>query len=269
MKFQKEYSKKLFSLFTTLFSIFLLLSACNPTPPPSNESESIPGTTIPIFIPPSSTPTEISSPTPTSIPTDTPFPSETPIPSPPPEPIGGLELHSITNERGLDLLRDTNTYWIRHNALLWADIEPSEGDRNWEAVSALETELIEASEQGYEVILIIRRTPLWAQSIPEVYCGPVKSEKLDAFAKFVNDAVARYSAPPFNVKFWEIGNEPDINHKLAPPDFIYGCWGDDQDGYYGGGFYADMLKAVYPEIKNADLEFSSISRWFASLLRPH
>jgi hypothetical protein len=33
---------------------------------------------------------------------------------------------------------------------------------------------------------------------------------------------------------------------------VYGCWGDEDDDYYGGGYYAEMLKAVYPAIKAAD-----------------
>ncbi len=242
---------RFFLHFIFFFTSLLFLSACNQQSATPGESETDPSTPAHSLAIPSSTPTEIPSPTLTSIPTDIPRPSETSRPTPPLEPIGGIELHSITNERGLDLLRDTNTYWIRHNALLWANIEPIEGDRNWEAAAELETELINASEQGYEVILIIRRTPLWAQAVPEVFCGPVKSEKLDAFANFIHDAVKRYSAPPYNVKFWEIGNEPDIDYKLVAHDFIFGCWGDDQDDYYGGGNYAEMLKSVYPKIKSA------------------
>jgi hypothetical protein len=33
---------------------------------------------------------------------------------------------------------------------------------------------------------------------------------------------------------------------------MYGCWGDQNDAYYGGGYYAEMLKAAYPQIKAAD-----------------
>lgn len=236
---------KLLLIILLCLTIFML-SACNQQPTGTIEDAA---TLIP-----SITATKLPPPTLTSIPTDTPQPTETPIPTPPLEPIGGIELHSLTNEHGLDLLRDTNAYWIRKNALLWTDVEPNEGDRNWAAVAALENELINASEQGYEVILIVRRTPLWAQAVPNYFCGPVKSEKLDAFANFLHDAVARYSAPPYNVKFWEIGNEPDVDHKLVGPDFPFGCWGNDQDEYYGGGYYAEMLKSTYPKIKTADPE---------------
>jgi len=64
--------------------------------------------------------------------------------------------------------------------------------------------------------------------------------------------VARYSVSPYNVKYWEIWNEPDIDPIYVSPDSPYGCWGDQNDAYYGGGYYAEMLKAAYPQIKAAD-----------------
>jgi hypothetical protein len=33
---------------------------------------------------------------------------------------------------------------------------------------------------------------------------------------------------------------------------VFGCWGDNDDDYYGGGYYADMLKMVYHAVKSAD-----------------
>jgi hypothetical protein len=178
----------------------------------------------------------------------------TPLPSHPAEPVGGIELHKITEQRGLGLLRETNTYWIRRNGLFWSAVEPNPGDRNWAAIAELETELQTASEQGYQVILIIRDAPTWARTIPDYHCGPVKSEQLNAFASFIHDAVARYSVPPYNVKFWELGNEPDVSYEQIPPTMPFGCWGDFNDPYFGGGYYAEMLKTVYPQIKAANPE---------------
>jgi hypothetical protein len=68
----------------------------------------------------------------------------------------------------------------------------------------------------------------------------------------MQEAVARYSAPPFQVKYWELGNEPDVDPSLVPSESPFGCWGNQEDEYYGGGFYADMLKETYPAIKAAD-----------------
>ena len=56
-------------------------------------------------------------------------------------------------------------------------------------------ELKTASERGLEVILVVRRTPLWAQididNNPHTphFCGPIRPEKLQSFANFMYEAV--------------------------------------------------------------------------------
>jgi hypothetical protein len=64
--------------------------------------------------------------------------------------------------------------------------------------------------------------------------------------------VKRYSQPPFNIKYWELGNEPDVQPSLVPTDSVFGCWGEPEDDYYGGEYYAAMLQRAYPAIKTAD-----------------
>ncbi|HNB50664.1 MAG TPA: hypothetical protein PK530_01905 [Anaerolineales bacterium] len=49
-----------------------------------------------------------------------------------------------------------------------------------------------------------------------------------------------------------MGNEPDILPAYVNPNSRYGCWGNQDDQYYGGTYYAEMLKVVYPQIKAAD-----------------
>jgi hypothetical protein len=166
--------------------------------------------------------------------------------------ISGIEMHEINPIGGLNLVVGADAAWIRRNALFWSDVEPNSGDRNWEALAKLEEELINASKAGLETVLVVRRTPTWAQKYPGVFCGPIKPDALDAFAKFMGEVVERYSKPPYNVIYWEIANEPDIDPKLVPPDEIFGCWGDDQEPFYGGEYYAEMLKLAYPEIKAAN-----------------
>ena len=39
---------------------------------------------------------------------------------------------------------------------------------------------------------------------------------------------------------------------MVPPVSVYGCWGDMGAEDYGGEYYAEMLKVVYPAIKAAD-----------------
>jgi len=167
-------------------------------------------------------------------------------------PLIGIETHLLWDKFILDKTKEIGASWIRHNALYWSAVESYEGERNWDAVSNLEMGLIESSRRGLNVILMVRSTPLWAQKVSGSYCGPISQEKLQYFARFMTDLVARYSQPPYNVKFWEMGNEPDIDPSLVKGDNIFGCWGNSEDIYYGGGYYAEMLKVVYPAVKSVD-----------------
>lgn len=189
--------------------------------------------------------------------TDTPStglatPQGAPEPSPSLYPLPGIELNQTMDPAKLDLVVQAGAYWIRRNKLKWSLVEPAEGERNWDALAGLERELLEAAKRGLKVVLVVGDTPVWAQKTPGHTCGAVLQSKLPALASFMREAVARYSAVPYNVKYWEIGNEPDIDYKLVPPESEYGCWGDDSDAYYGGGYYAEMLRQVYPVVKAVD-----------------
>jgi hypothetical protein len=184
-------------------------------------------------------------------PTKTPVPPLVITPKIPQYPMTGIEISNISN---IEQAAQAGAYWIRRNALIWSVIEPAEGAREWGAMASLEQELISISAHGMHTILIVRGTPSWAQKNMGEHCGPIIEDKLTAFASFLHDAVARYSQPPYNVKYWEIWNEPDVDPRLVAPDSPFGCWGDPADTFYGGGYYAEMLKAVYPAIKSADPE---------------
>lgn len=136
---------------------------------------------------------------------------------------------------------------------MWSDIQPSNnGQWNWSTVATLESELRTAGPTGIQTMLTIRSTPGWAQKYPGYFCGPVKSSNLGDFANFLATTVKRYSVPPYNVLYYEIGNEPDVDHALVNGNSQFGCWGDQNDAYYGGGYYADMLKVIYPAVKAAN-----------------
>ena len=165
--------------------------------------------------------------------------------------VFGVELRRLNNANGLDKAAAAQATWTRRNALLWDAVETTEGSYGWSAVSDLEQELIDASSNGIEVILVVRSTPAWAQQIPGKACGPVKADKLAAFGDFLEEAVKRYSVAPFNVRYWQIWNEPDVDPGAVDSDSPFGCWGDPADTYYGGDYYGEMLATVYPRIKSA------------------
>lgn len=171
----------------------------------------------------------------------------------PPLTLFGIETANLAGQATQIL--GTGTTWIRRNALQWKDVEPTQGARNWSAASAIEADMIAAANANARLILIVHGTPGWAQQINNAFCGPIRSDKIGAFAAFMRDAVARYSRPPFNVKYWEIWNEPDLQQPGASANPIlqpYGCWGNQNDPYFGGGYYASVLANVTPQIKAVD-----------------
>lgn len=201
-----------------------------------------------------SAPTLVSSmPSPSPFPTQVALPTATfTLPATAQIPVWGMVMEQIAPD-GLNQVAQAGTSWVRsYSAVSWVAVEPVEGKRNWNALTKLEEELRNITGKGMQTILSVRFTPSWAQKVAGYSCGPIKPEKLGAFASFVHDLVVRYSVPPYNVKYWEIWNEPDIDPSLVSPDSPFGCWGDQNDAYYGGGYYAEMLKAAYPQVKAAD-----------------
>ena len=233
------------TLISILFWIFILTACVNVAPPAAPTSMATKAPTIG-FSPVSPSP----------FPTRTQFQTPTNTPTPEPQtPIWGLALEQILPGPELDRVDQAKPYWLRsYSAVSWAAVEPSEGARNWEALKKLDEELLAITDRQMQTVLSVRVTPVWAQKNPGYSCGPIKADKLEAFGSFFYDLVKRYSAPPYNVKYWEIWNEEDIDpvEFSLPHDSAFGCWGDQTDAYYGGGYYAEMLKVVYPQIKLAD-----------------
>ena len=173
----------------------------------------------------------------------------------PPQPFLGIHVDRMDKAEKAELFRGSGAIWSRRDYAQWEKIEPvnsSPQDYNWDTV--LEANLIAAVEDGHETIMNILFTPAWAQKYPGVACGPISEDALDDFAEFMAALVSRYSQPPYNVRYWEIGNEPDIDRTLVDSQSIYGCWGEKDDPYYGGKYYGEMLNIVYPAVKGADPE---------------
>jgi len=164
--------------------------------------------------------------------------------------VFGVEMESDWNGLLLDLASQAGVNWVRRNGIEWQLVEVVEGTRDWAVMAALESEMTTLSQNDIELVLIVRGVPDWAQTEDGNICGPIAQPKFVAFASFLSELVSRYSQPPYNVRYWEIGNEPDFPY--SERDIPFGCWGDASDPYYGGGYYGEMLKVVYPSIKAAD-----------------
>lgn len=165
--------------------------------------------------------------------------------------IFGVNAVGVADPRVARSLDSAKTGWVRSvNYLLWKDVQPTAGGGyNWNApsVQRLERDMIAAAQNRLNLIVIVHGTPEWATAY-ESDCAPIAPDNYGHFAQFMAAAVARYGQVPYNVTFWEIGNEPDA--PIMPSDSIFGCWGVNDDPYFGGRAYGDMLNVVYPVIKS-------------------
>lgn len=167
--------------------------------------------------------------------------------------VFGVQMSKIRDSGGLNEAVDAQAHWVRFAAFSWDEIEPERTNPptyHWDVVA--EEDLANAANQGLETIAIVLRAPHWARKYRDYSCGPIKQESLGAFSEFLQALVARYGVAPYDVRYWELGNEPDVDRSLVPHDSGYGCWGEQSDEYYGGGYYAEMLKVAYPALKAAD-----------------
>jgi hypothetical protein len=169
---------------------------------------------------------------------------------PAPPSVFGAEVHALDQSHGVDAMMQGGASWVRFNAIVWTQVEPQKGVYDWSSVDTLKTQLQAYQGKPVNVIMIVRGTPTWAREFPTIPCGPIKPSEYPEFAKFMNTLVGTLSVPPYNVKYWEIGNEPDA--PVVAQDVVFGCWGQPGTTNYGGEEYGNMLRAVYPAVKQAD-----------------
>ncbi len=163
---------------------------------------------------------------------------------PPHLPKLGLEVRSRNFDSShLSKLPEAGSALTRLNYLSWRAAEPTNTDPpgyNWELA---DRRLALGAEHGQTMIVVVGDVPSWAAEFP---AAPIYRERLPDFADFLQAAVSRYKNPPYNVKFWELFNEPDGTRNNYGS--IINCWG------HHGNRYAEMLKFAYPAIKAADPE---------------
>ena len=170
-------------------------------------------------------------------------------------PSFGVQMQGAINEnQGLSAAVAAGTRWVRVT-LRWALVEPVEQtppQYNWRYYDTI---FRNAADAGLSLIVTVTGNPDWAGHATDPFrrsCGPIRLEKVSRFASFMADVVRRYGAPPYNIKNWELYNEPDNGNPYQFGD-LGGCWGDapGKDELYPRR-YADMLIAVHNAVKTAD-----------------
>ncbi len=165
--------------------------------------------------------------------------------------VFGVENYYFGASKEMDFTKEMGAYWLRRNGALWMDVEPNKGDRKWSVMASMEKEFTYSADLGKKITLVVRRTPVWARKYSGSECGPIKDQEIASFANFMYDLVKRYSAPPYSVLYYEIWNEPEAPLN-TDPQISFGCWGDANDPYSSARHMAQVLKQVYPKIKEAN-----------------
>jgi hypothetical protein len=161
-----------------------------------------------------------------------------------PQGVSGLSTTAEAFPTLLDAFKETGATGTRIE-VNWSVIEPEKPDNfyepnyNW---SFYDQRLGWIADSGIQMIVAILASNTWAA---DPACGPFVEDGLDHFDRFVTDLVTRYKAPPYNVRFWEVFNEPD---GIRPFAHLIGqaCWGNH------GSEYKEVLSRIYTTIKSVD-----------------
>lgn len=91
--------------------------------------------------------------------------------------------------------------WGRHD-FSWGAIEPRRGEFVWDDYDAI---VLKAHASGREVLPMLGYTAAWANAAQDGFAPP---DRVADWERFVERTVARYSRPPFNLRYFQVWNEP-------------------------------------------------------------
>ncbi len=185
----------------------------------------------------------------------------------------GVQFYGTLDEAsGFGEISAAGATWIRL-PVSWGAIEPSNTTPEYYNWSGLDASVSRAAEEGVELILTLNGQPSWAAVYAQ---GPV-TDTAD-IVEFFGAMVERYDGDGVDdapgsprVRYFELYNEPDNGDAGHAEHGGWGCWGDFDDDVPGCGDaedYADLLRLLYPVVKEANpqakLVFGGLALdWFA------
>jgi hypothetical protein len=188
-----------------------------------------------------------------------------------PNPHFGVGLSSFDEGARIRDVEETNIGYIYNldYAIKWSDFEPdragqydpSDPNAGGERMRLIEQQIINANARQLRVIQTIYFAPKWAIPKDKTECAPILPEYYDAFALFVEKIVKKYSQSPYNIKYWEIWDQPDRYTDMATRTKPYSCsWANFKlTNDYGGYEFGKMLRLVGQSIRKADPNAKIIS----------
>jgi hypothetical protein len=143
----------------------------------------------------------------------------------------------------VDEVTQAGASWIRV-PLYWSQIEPQNTTpEHYQWSAAVDYSVALLAARNVNVIFTLWQNPEWAATYP---MGPIDKVDRGELAEFMRAAVARYGAPPYNVKYWEVYNEPDNEDELYAATGSVGFFGHQPK------VYVQTLAAIYGPIKAVD-----------------
>ena len=92
--------------------------------------------------------------------------------------------------------------WVRIDVSGYA-MSPKPGQINWEQT---DRQIQQANAEGLKVLASLAYTPGWAETVKSLGKSPPTDPHV--WTNFVEQGVSRYCAPPYNVRYFQIWNEP-------------------------------------------------------------
>lgn len=112
------------------------------------------------------------------------------------------DFNSVVNMALPETVKKLRFGWAR-NGFSWGSIEPQKGQWKWRGTDEL---VLGAQADGVVILPILAYTAPWAESIKGNPGSP--PAHLEDWESFVEHVVARYSRPPFNLRYFQVWNEP-------------------------------------------------------------
>jgi len=165
--------------------------------------------------------------------------------------VFGLQLYNdlTAPSAALPLAKQASVNWVRW-PIWWYSVEPVNTTPEYYRFDYWDRSIRATSEAGMQIIGTLGSNPTWAATYPE---GLIDKVPVQEFVQFVRAVVERYDGDGLQdapgspvINNWELYNEPDGDDPIRAQYSGIGYW-----GRYGAE-YAQMLCAVYPEIKKAN-----------------
>ena len=139
--------------------------------------------------------------------------------------------------------------WLRTRAL-WASIEPTDSSPRKREWGMSDSMITLAAARGLRPVVVVYTAPAWAAGRR---CGPVDKVPLARYQEFIQALVERYDGDQVAdapgspvVRYWEIGNEPDLAERARGTEDYGSCFGDEP------AVYAAHLRAAWLGARAAD-----------------